>query len=266
MIDVTTVGWSTGIFAAVAGLLISVVTTPVGVSGAVFLLPVQLSVFAVPSPAVTPTNLLFNVVAGPGALLRYRRHGVLTGPLTRLLLLGTLPGVVVGALIRVFVAPGPQVFRLVVAALLLPLGGWLWLRTLRPPRRPPPQPPSRRTISVLALLVGVGGGIYGIGGGSLLGPILVGRGMPVAAVAPAALASTFVTSAVGAGTYALLSLAADGTIAPNWTVGLLCGLGGLAGGYIGARLQPHLPDTGLRLLLGALAMGLGITYVVQALA
>ncbi len=40
-----------------AGLLISVVTAPVGVSGAVFLLPVQVSVLGVPSPAVTPTNL-----------------------------------------------------------------------------------------------------------------------------------------------------------------------------------------------------------------
>lgn len=47
------------------------------------------------------------------------------------------------------------------------------------------------------------GGIYKIGGGSLLGPILVGRGAPVATVAPAALASTFVTSIVGAATYAL---------------------------------------------------------------
>ncbi|MFF5230234.1 hypothetical protein [Dactylosporangium sp. NPDC000521] len=43
-------------------------------SGAVFLFlflfPVQLSVLHVPSPAVTPTNLLFNVVSGPGALAR----------------------------------------------------------------------------------------------------------------------------------------------------------------------------------------------------
>ncbi len=44
---------------------------PVGVSGAVFLLPVQLTVFGVPNPAITPTNLLFNVVAGRGALWRY---------------------------------------------------------------------------------------------------------------------------------------------------------------------------------------------------
>src|SRR6201999_1704113 len=56
-----------------AGFLIAVVTTPAGVSGAVFLLPVQLSVLDVPSPSVTPTNLLFNVVAVPGALARFRR-------------------------------------------------------------------------------------------------------------------------------------------------------------------------------------------------
>ncbi len=37
-----------------------------GVSGAVLLLPVQISVLGVPSPAVTPTNLLFNVAATPG--------------------------------------------------------------------------------------------------------------------------------------------------------------------------------------------------------
>lgn len=76
-----------------------------------FLLPVQLSLLQVPSPAITPTNLLFNVVAGPGALVRYRRAGRLAGPLTRLLLVGTLPGVVLGACIRVFAIPGPRVFR-----------------------------------------------------------------------------------------------------------------------------------------------------------
>jgi uncharacterized membrane protein YfcA len=124
--------WSMGLLGFVAGLLIAVVTAPVGVSGAVFLLPVQLSVLGVPSPAVTPTNLLFNVVAGPGALLRYRRRGALAGPLTNRLILGTLPGVALGAMIRVFALPGPGVFRLLVAALLLPLGGWLCARTLWP--------------------------------------------------------------------------------------------------------------------------------------
>ncbi|MEU8767717.1 sulfite exporter TauE/SafE family protein [Streptomyces griseus] len=258
--------WSTGLLGFAAGLLISVATAPVGVSGAVFLLPVQISVLGVPSPAVTPTNLLYNVVAGPGALLRHHRAGTLRGPLTRLLVLGTVPGVVVGAVIRVFAVPGPSVFRLLIAVLLLPLGGWLCLRTLRRAARPSPgREPSDRAVTRLAMAVGVAGGIYGIGGGSLLGPILVGRGMPVAKVAPAALAATFVTSVVGAGTYALLSLTTTGDIAPFWSLGLACGLGGLCGGYLGARLQPRLPETALRLLLGVLALGVGGLYAVQLL-
>ncbi len=80
---------------------IAVFTTPVGVSGAVFLVPVQISILHTPSPAVTPTNLLYNLIAIPGALLRFHREERLTGPLMRLLILGTLPGVVAGALIRV---------------------------------------------------------------------------------------------------------------------------------------------------------------------
>jgi uncharacterized protein len=252
----------------VAGLLISVVTAPVGVSGAVFLLPVHLSVFGVPSPAITPTSLLFNVVAGPGALWRFRRDGALRGGLARRLIAGTLPGVVLGATIRVFALPGPGIFRLLIAALLLPLGLWLCLRTLAPAhgRTPPAQEPSPAVLTALAVAVGVVGGIYGIGGGSLLGPVLAARGMPMARVAPAALASTFATSLVGTAAYALLSLAASGAVAPDWWLGLACGLGGLIGGYLGARHQPRLPETALRLLLGVLATGIGALYALQALA
>lgn len=112
--------------------------------------------------------------------------------------------------------------------------------------------------------VGIVGGIYGIGGGSILGPSLVGRGLPVAKVAPAALTSTFLTSVVGAITYAILGLATAGNIDPDWTLGLLCGLGGLVGGYLGARLQPHVPETGLRWLLGSLAAAIAVLYLVQA--
>lgn len=126
-----------------AGLLISTVTAPVGVSGAVFPLPVQLSILGVPSPAATPTNLLFNVVAGPGPLWRYRRDGALCGTPARRLVAWTLPGVIAGGAIRVFALPGPDVLRFLVAAFLLPLGAWLCLRTLCPVRR---RPDADRTV------------------------------------------------------------------------------------------------------------------------
>ena len=263
--------WGQALLGLTAGFLIASITAPVGISGAVFLLPVQLSLLQVPSPAVTPTNLLYNVVAGPGALARYRHQGQLTGPLARQLLTGTVPGVILGAVIRVYFAAGPRLFRLLAAAVLLPLGIWLCTRPPGAAHPSRPHPTARglvrrpRTITLLALLVGVVGGIYGIGGGSILRPLLVASGLPVATVAPAALAATFVTSIVGAATYALLSLTATGTIAPDWRLGLVCGLGGLLGGYVGAWLQPWLPERALRLLLGLLAIGLASLYIIQAI-
>ena len=246
-----------------AGAGIATVTAPVGVSGAVFLLPVQLSVLQVPNPSVTPTNLLFNVIAGPGALLKYRRNGQLTGRLARQLLVGTVPGVIVGAVIRVYLVPGARPFRIIAGVVLLSLGVWLLRRTLAPGHLHSSLTDNR--LLLLALGVGVVGGVYGIGGGSILSPILVGSGMAFATVAPAALASTFVTSIVGAITYAVLASFASGSIAPDWSIGIACGLGGLVGGYLGAFVQPHVPEKALRLLLGGLAMTIGCLYLVQGL-
>ena len=64
--------------------------TPAGISGAVLLLPFQVSVLGTPSPAITPTNLRYNVIATPGALYRYRRQGQ-TGGRLALLLTATRP-------------------------------------------------------------------------------------------------------------------------------------------------------------------------------
>jgi uncharacterized protein len=154
-----------------------VLSTPAGISGAVLLLPFQVSVLGTPSPSVTPTNLLYNVVSTPGALYRYWRQGQNGGRLALVLIAGTLPGVIAGSVIRVKLLPGPQVFDLVVAAVLLPLG--IWLILTRPSRRDgePDRPVRRIPVPVLIALsaaVGCVGGIYGIGGGSILARRLVG--------------------------------------------------------------------------------------------
>jgi uncharacterized membrane protein YfcA len=239
-------------------------TTPVGVSGAVFLVPVQVSVLHTPSPAVTPTNLLYNLIAIPGALLRFHRDGRLAGPLTRLLVLGTLPGMVAGAVIRVQLLSSTDAFLAVIAAVLVPLGAWLAFAKQVAPASAPDRG-RRRLIVALALAVGVIGGIYGIGGGSILGPILVGLGYTVLEVSPAALTATFLTSIAGIVTFGLLSLGGDGDIAPDWALGIGMGLGGLAGAYLGARLQSRLPALLLRRGLGVLALALGLRYAIQAL-
>ncbi|WP_243058789.1 sulfite exporter TauE/SafE family protein [Nocardioides sp. SR21] len=253
--------WQRDLIGLAVGFVLATVTTPVGVSGAVFLLPVQMSVLHVPSPRITPTNLLYNVISGPGGLLRYRRAGRVDRDLALQLLTGSVPGVVLGAVIRVYVVADPDVFRLLAAAVLAPVGVFIL-------RKPRPGAIERRlsapAVRALAFVVGIVGGLYGIGGGSVMGPILVGTGMAVATVAPAALLSTWVTSVVGVATYAVISLDATGPVAPDWSLGIACGLGGLAGGWLGASLQPRIPEQALRILLGVLALALAGLYVTQA--
>ena len=255
---------SDAVLGALIAFAIAVFTTPVGVSGAVFMVPVQVSVLHTPSPAITPTNLLYNLIAIPGALLRFHREGRLTGPLTRLLVLGTLPGMVAGAVIRAEVLSGTGAFLVVIAAVLVPLGAWLAFAAPAASAAAPDRS-RRRLILVLALAVGVIGGIYGIGGGSILGPILVGLGYSVLEVAPAALTATFLTSIAGVATFGLLSLGGSGDLAPDWTLGIAIGFGGLAGAYLGARLQSRLPEALLRRGLGVLALLLGLRYAIQAI-
>ena len=257
----------TGVVALIAAYLIAVVTTPAGISGAVLLLPFQISVLATPSPSVTPTNLLYNVVATPGALYRYWRQGQTGGRLSLVLIAGTLPGVIAGSVIRVELLPGPHVFDLVVAAVLIPLGCWLALS--RPSRADRPDPNVRLipapVLVVLAAVVGCVGGIYGIGGGSVLAPVLIGSGRKPSEIAPAALAATLVTSVGGVITFTLLSLHQHIPVAPDWPTGVALGVGGLAGGYTGARIQSRIPDNLIRHLVGVLVIAIGAYYLSSGL-
>jgi uncharacterized membrane protein YfcA len=255
-------GW-TEIVALAAAYVIAVLATPAGISGAVLLLPFQVSVLGTPSPAVTPTNLLYNVVATPGALYRYWRQGQTGGRLALVLIAGTLPGVVAGSVIRVELLPGPRVFDVVVAAVLLPLGIWLALTRHALPNEPagPVRVIPAPVLIFLATAVGCIGGIYGIGGGSILAPILIGAGRRPAEVAPAALASTFVTSVAGVIAFTILSIRQHGSVAPNWPTGAALGIGGLAGAYTGARIQSRLPEALIRRLVGILVIAIGARYL-----
>ena len=255
--------WPVG---AVCAFVLALVTTPAGVSGAVLLLPIQLSVLHVPSPAVTPTNLLFNVAAVPGGLLRFWHERRLLNRLTWLLVSGTLPGVVAGAIIRVELLSGGRAFQLVAAGVLLPLGLWLAVGSQRlAPAAPKLTRRGRCGIWSLSLLVGTVGGIYGIGGGSILAPILLALGYTAYEVAPATLAATFLTSIGGIVTYQVLQTAHGGAIAPDWALGAFLGAGGFAGSYLGARLQRHLPERTLRRLLGLIACLVAVRYVQMSL-
>lgn len=102
--------------------LVSSLTASAGVSGAFLLMPFQMSVLNFTSPSVSPTNLIYNIVAIPGALYSYIKEGRMAWPLTWAIIIGTLPGVFFGAWVRILYLPDPKTFKLFVGFVLLYLG------------------------------------------------------------------------------------------------------------------------------------------------
>src|SRR5262249_61907595 len=84
---------------------VAAVPPPAGVSGAFLLPPFQASVLDMQLMAIAPTNLVYNIIATPGALYRYWRQRQTGGQLTGLLVAGTVPGVVAGCVIRAVLLP-----------------------------------------------------------------------------------------------------------------------------------------------------------------
>jgi uncharacterized membrane protein YfcA len=117
---------------------------------------------------------------------------------------------------------------------------------------------------LLAFLVGIIGGTYGIGGGAIIAPFCVAVfHLPVYTVAGAALLGTFLTSIVGVFFYSILPAAGGVSTSPDWALGFLFGAGGFAGMYLGARLQKYVPQKIIKLMLGAMIVFLALRYIAQ---
>ncbi len=283
------------------------------------LLPFQVSVLHFNSPSVSPTNLIYNIIAIPGGLYRYMKEKRMAWALTWIVCIGTLPGVFIGAWLRIHYFLNPKNFKFFIGIVLLYLGyrmagdifGWnkktkaqnalLNKKFAEQIARMKEANVSRMTagipadaivktkhfslskveyefwgdtysfntipVLILSLVVGLIGGIYGIGGGSIIAPFCVSVfALPVYTVAGAALASTFITSIAGVIYYQILALTAvpnAAVIAPDWLLGLLFGVGGMCGTYLGAYFQRFLSERLIKIVLSSLVLFLSMMYIIQ---
>lgn len=293
--------------------VVSFFTSMGGVSGAFLLLPFQMTFLGYTHPSVSATNQLFNIVAIPSGVYRYFKEGRMVWPLTWIVVAGTLPGVFMGAVIRVEYLPDPRHFKLFAAAVLLYIGIKMVRDLLKKnkggigkadsEKRFQQMVRGRRSrsgqgaipdqalpeikvahfnwkrlgytfyddtydvsfwgIFALSFLVGIVGGIYGIGGGAIIAPFFVTFfGLPVYTVAGAALMGTFVTSVAGVAFYqAMAPFYPDMSVAPDWLLGLLFGVGGMAGMYLGARCQKFVPASAIKWMLAGVIVFTALKYI-----
>jgi uncharacterized membrane protein YfcA len=117
---------------------------------------------------------------------------------------------------------------------------------------------------MLAFVVGIIGGTYGIGGGAIIAPFCVAVfHLPVYTIAGAALMGTFITSLAGVTFYSLAPVASGVSTAPDWALGILFGAGGFIGIYLGARFQKFVPQRQIKLILGVIIVSLAFRYISQ---
>jgi uncharacterized protein len=291
--------------------VVSFVASMGGVSGAFLLLPFQISFLHFVSPSVSSTNFVYNIVAIPSGIYRYIREKRMVWPLAWIIIIGTLPGVLLGYYLRIAFLPDPKAFRLFVGCVLLYVGARLLHDEYRTSNKkiPDVEPAGQDTmpatdqavrknrnsyhdlivkplscslkiveyefrgekfsfsvarIFLLSFIVGIIGGAYGIGGGSIIAPFCVTIfHLPVYTVAGAALLGTFLTSIAGVFFYSVIPATAGVSTLPDWHLGILFGLGGIAGMYCGARLQKYVPQRVIKTVLSLMILFLAASYIIK---
>lgn len=294
--------------------VISFFTSMGGISGAFLLLPFQVSFLGYTNPSVSATNQLFNIVAIPSGVYRYWREGRMVWPLTWIVVAGTLPGVFIGAIVRVTYLPDPRHFKLFAATVLLYIGIRMVRDLIRKSTANYSKTDSEKKfqelvrnnkttkkinevatkdyaapvrvthfnfkrmgytfydqsfdvsfwgIFALSFIVGIVGGIYGIGGGAIIAPFFVTFfRLPIYTVAGAALMGTFVTSVAGVLFYQMLAqYHPDMSVAPDWFLGIMFGLGGMVGMYLGARCQKFVPANVIKWMLSGVIIFTALKYI-----
>ncbi|MGL4209465.1 MAG: TSUP family transporter [Candidatus Adiutrix sp.] len=270
-----------------AGLAVSIICTPTGLSGSLLLLPIAVNVFGFNTPSVTPTNLIFNILSLPTSLLRFYREKRFMWGLGLIMFLGSIPGILLGTAIRCTWLKNPGDFNIFMAIVLFCLSLGLMANILRPKstamradsafRQTPSNLRGSRAfhaqytvktinysfgnenfkistcpLLLISIIIGLIGGIYGIGGGAIIAPILLGLfQMPLYLASGASLLASWASSVFGLASYMIFWPLISGgeAVGPDIPLGLLFSLGGIVGGYVGISLQPYLPPLPLKIFM-----------------
>ncbi|ADY00820.1 MAG: sulfite exporter TauE/SafE family protein [Vulcanisaeta sp.] len=255
----------------IAALIISFITSQGGISGAYLLLPIQSYILNTVNPVISSTNLLYNLISIPLSIHAYIRERRIAMPFALILIMGASAGTVVGTWLREHYLTDGYAFSCFMGFVLFSLAAELILNSLFVRQIHTYESVIRCSrdgsslviitnkgnayrvntalLVIITVLVGIVSGAYGIGGASILSPILIGpMGLPTYIISGPTLVVTLVVSLIGILSYTYLGYP------PDIINGLSIGLGGMIGIYLGTITQRRLSERFIKLIVAAVTI------------
>ncbi|MCU0497836.1 MAG: sulfite exporter TauE/SafE family protein [Anaerolineae bacterium] len=242
-----------------------------GIGGGVIIVPILMVFFLFsPTEAVSTSLAALLLPVGIFAVISYYRNGLLDVRASAILAFGLLITTLIGSVIALNL-PG-ETLKQVYGGFLLYMGWrfaeprkfWAALRQHHPATPPPISEVAPDavwyTILIVGLVAGVFSGMFGIGGGAIIVPALVG------------LLKYDQKRAVGTSLGALLPPVGLPAVINyyqadqlNLGAALPVAIGLAAGALIGARVAIALPSATVKRLYGVFLLGVGTWFIVQPL-
>lgn len=245
----------------VIGFLIAVVIALTGVGAGVITAPLLILFLHIPLEIAVSTALAYSAVVKliivPVQVVRKQVNYRVLG----LMLLGGLPGVILGSLVfRQVAAHGPRAaLTFALGAIILFTSGWHIYRHFRPAGIARPVQDRSKLVGLVMFPIGAEVGFSSSGAGALGTVALLGMtNLTAAQVVGTDLAFGLVIALVGTGVH---------MFGGQYAVGILIkmSIGGIVGGIVGSGLAPKIPNRTLRLALSLWLTAIGLQFCWQSI-
>lgn len=244
------------------GLSVGVLVGLLGVGGGILLVPALTSLLGFTQHVAQGTSLFMQLPPlGLGALMLYWRKGLVDRWAGAACALGIFAGGYLGSRVAIGIG-SEQLMKGLFGGFLLVAAVMLWRSPAQKASAPVAHEGLTRFAVVFVLAGGVGvlSGLFGVGGGILLVPLLV---LALGFEQHVAQGTSLVALVPPTGLLAFLNYAHAGEV--HWKAGLLIMPGILLGGLAGGRIALRFPPYKMRRIFAFLLLPMSVWQLVSAM-
>ena len=250
----------------VFGFFIGIIASMTGVGGGIFIVPILTFFYAFVVNSATGTSLTSIIFTAIASTLNYAKQKRIYFKTGATLIITTAPGAYLGAWLATIMEE--RTLGLVFGVFLILVAIRMIISALRTKAQKQAQPVrtgtellhSGKTVIIgagLSFFGGVASGLLGIGGGTLVVPILiVAMGMPIHYATATSMFTMIFTSISGVAKYVQADLI-------NFPVALLLATGTIFGAQVGAYTSKKISGRNLGLIFGIMLVVAGINMILK---